>query len=89
MSMVSVTLDRSLNHLDSSAGSWYDSTTALNCAEVPKSVETNPGDRITTGHPIGRKNNIKQKLSNIVNNAVRRILTQFIYHLMDQSTSFY
>lgn len=52
MSMVSVTLDRSLNHLDSRAGSWYDSTMALNCADVPKSVETNPGDRITTGHPV-------------------------------------
>lgn len=52
MSMVSVTLDRRLNHLDSRAGSWYDSTMALNCADVPKSVETNPGDRITTGHPV-------------------------------------
>lgn len=54
MSIVSVILDRSLNHLDSRAGSLYDSTIALNCAEVPKSVETNPGDRITKGHPFGR-----------------------------------
>lgn len=55
MSIVSVILDHSLNHLDSRAGSWYDSTIALNCTDVPKSVDTNPGDKITIGHPICMK----------------------------------
>lgn len=50
MSTVSVILDRCLNHLDSSAGSKFDSTIAMNCADVPKSVDTNPGEMITTGH---------------------------------------
>lgn len=52
MSIVSVTFDCCLNHLDSSAGSKFDSTIAINCADVPKSVDTNPGEMITTGHPI-------------------------------------
>lgn len=50
MSIVSVIFDRCLNHLDSSAGSKFDSTIAINCADVPKSVDTNPGEMITTGH---------------------------------------
>lgn len=39
-----------LDHLDSSASSKYDSTTALNVEDVPICVAINAGKRVTTGH---------------------------------------
>lgn len=83
MSIVSVILDRILNHLDSNAGSKYDSTTALNVADVPKGVDTNDGERITIGHPkFVREDTVSLRTSNLLNSfrPKRNILVKYNVH---------